>query len=78
VLGLCPQRSEGYRETGTNKLKVYGLPPAMALDVASSYLLTKARLSLAEQEMERMQNKANSAELLEQLAGMLKRGDEVE
>ena len=50
----------------------------MALDVASSYLLTKARLSLAEQEMERMKDKASSAELLEQLADVLKRGDEGE
>jgi len=61
--------------TGALERKVYGLPPAMALDVASSYLLTKARLSLAEQEMERMKDKASSAELLGQLAGMLKRDD---
>ena len=38
------------QETGTNEVKVYGLPPAMALDVASSYLFSKARLSLAEQQ----------------------------
>lgn len=59
-------------------MKVYGLPPAMALDVASSYLLSKAGLSLAEQEIERMQNKASSAELLGQLADVLQRGDEGE
>ena len=62
--------------TGALERKVYGLPPAMALDVASSYLLTKARLSLAEQEMERIKDKASSAELLEQLSDALKRGDE--
>lgn len=52
------------------------MPPAMALDVASSYLLTKARLSLAEQQMEEMQSKGKTTELLEQLADALKRGDE--
>ena len=64
--------------TGALERKVYGLPPAMALDVASSYLLSKARMNLAEQEMERMKDKASSAELLEQLAGLLERGDEGE
>jgi Na+/phosphate symporter len=50
-------------ETGTNEF-------------ASSYLLSKARLNLAEQEMERMQNKASSSNLLEQLSDLLQRGDE--
>jgi len=63
------------QETGTIR-QLYCLPPAMALDVASSYLLSKACLNLAEQEMERMQNKSSSEELLEQLADALKRGDE--
>ncbi len=62
------------QETGTNRV----LPPAMALDFASSYLLSKARLSLAEQEMERMKDKASSAELLGQLADVLKRGNDGE
>ena len=48
----------------------------MALDVASSYLLSKARMNLAEKEMERMKDKASSAELLGQLADVLKRGEE--
>jgi hypothetical protein len=64
--------------TGALEKKVYGLPPAMALDFASSYLLSKARLNLAEQEMERMQNKSSSAELLGQLADALMKGDEGE
>jgi len=64
--------------TGALERKVYGLPPAMALDVASSYLLSKARLSLAEQQMEAMQAKGKTTELLEQLADALKRGDEGE
>jgi hypothetical protein len=55
--------------------KRYGLPPAMAIDVASSYLLNKARLNLAEQEMERMQNKASSAGLVDQLTDLLQMGD---
>ena len=63
---------DGYHETGTNRV----LPPAMALDVASSYLLSKARMNLAEKEMERMKDKASSAELLGQLADVLKRGEE--
>ncbi len=64
--------------TGALEKKVYGLPPAMAIDIASSYLLSKARLNLAEQEMERMQNKSSSAGLLEQLTELLQRGDEGE
>jgi len=78
------ERKEGrksvysWAEPGTGALerKVYGLPPAMALDFASSYLLSKARLNLAEQQMEKMKDKASSTELLEQLADVLKRGDE--
>jgi len=42
--------------TGEMEKKIYGLPPAMAIDIASSYLLNKARLSLAEREIENMQN----------------------
>ena len=78
------ERKEGrksvysWAEPGTGALesKVYGLPPAMAIDIASSYLLNKARLNLAEQQMEKMKDKASSTELLEQLADVLKRGDE--
>ena len=78
------ERKEGrksvysWAEPGTGALerKVYGLPAAMALDFASSYLLTKARLNLAEQQMEKIKDKASSTELLEQLADVLNRGDE--
>ena len=55
---------------------IYGLPPAMALDVASSYLLNKARLSLAQHEMEKMQNKGKPTNLVDQLADLLMKGDE--
>jgi len=46
----------------------------MAIDVASSYLLNKARLSLAEQQMEVMQAKGKNTELLEQLGELLREG----
>lgn len=58
-------------------MKVYGLPPVMAFDLASSYLLNKALLNLADQEMERMKDKSSSAELLGQLADVLKGGEKV-
>jgi len=64
--------------TGALERKVYGLPPAMAIDIASSYLLSKARLNLAEKQMEAMQAKGRTTELLGQLAELLKRGDEGE
>jgi len=64
------------QEIGTNEVKVYGLPPAMALDVASSYLLSKARLSLAEKQIEEMQSKGKTTKLLGQLTELLRRGDE--
>ena len=62
--------------TGAMANTMYGLPPAMALDFASSFLLTKARLSLAEKQMEEMKNKGNTEKLLKQLADVLKGGDE--
>ena len=62
--------------TGEMESKVYGLPPTMALDIASSYLLSKARMILAEKQIEEMKNKGNTAELLKQLTDVLKMGDE--
>jgi hypothetical protein len=47
----------------------------MALDLASSYLLNKVRLSLAEHEMEKMQNKGKPTELVDQLADLLKKDE---
>lgn len=64
--------------TGEVGRMTYGLPPLMAIDIASSYLLNKARLNLAEKEMERMKDKTTSAGLLEQLADVLKSGDKGE
>jgi hypothetical protein len=55
--------------------KRYGLQPAMAIDVASSYLLSKARLSLAEREIEKMQNMGKPSTLVEQMVDLLMRGD---
>ena len=51
------------------------LQPAMALDVASSYLLNKARLSLAVREIEKMQNMGKPSNLVEQMADLLIKGD---
>jgi hypothetical protein len=48
------------------------LPPAMAIDVASSYLLNKARLRLAEREIEKMQNMGKPHELDQRLADFTK------
>ena len=62
--------------TGAMANTMYGLPPAMALDFASSYLLSKARMNLAEKQMEEMKNKGNSEKLLKQLSDLLKRDDE--
>lgn len=47
----------------------------MAIDVASSYLLNKARLSLAEMEIEKMQNIGKPANLVEQMADLLIKGE---
>jgi hypothetical protein len=55
--------------------KMYGLPPAMAIDVASSYLLSKARLSPAEREIERMQNISKPSNLVEQMVELLIKGE---
>ena len=47
----------------------------MAIDVAGSDLLSKARLSLAEREIEKMQNMAKPSNLVEQLGDLLIKGD---
>jgi hypothetical protein len=51
------------------------LPPAMAIDVASSYLLNKVRLSLAEREIEKMQNMGKPSNLVDQMVDLLMKGD---
>lgn len=65
----------GDYSTGAMEKKMYGLPPAMAIDVASSYLLNKARLSLAEREIEKMQNMAKPTNLVDQIADLLIKGE---
>jgi hypothetical protein len=47
----------------------------MAIDVASSYLLNKAHLSLAEREIEKMQNMAKPSNLANRMGELLMRGD---
>ena len=57
-------------------MKVHGLPPVMAIDFASSYLLNKARLNLADQQLEKMQNQAKPSELEQRLADFLTKAEE--
>lgn len=76
VIGDLRSIASRGQEAGTNKLKVYGLPPAMAIDFASSYLLNKARLNLADQQLEKMQNQAKPSDLEQRLADFLKKAEE--
>ena len=62
--------------TGAMENIMYGLPPAMAIDLASSYLLNKARLNLADQQLEKMQNQAKPSELEQRLADFLNKAEE--
>ena len=80
---VCVERKENGRriyswaapETSAMERIMYGLPPAMALDFASSYLLNKARLNLADQQMEKMENQAKPSALVERLADFLKKAE---
>ena len=58
--------------TGAMEKIVYGLPPAMALDLASSYLLSKARLKQVDQQWEKLQKKNKPSELEQRLADFMK------
>jgi len=58
--------------TGAMEKIVYGLPPAMALDLASSYLLSKARLKQVDQQMEKLLKKNKPSELEQRLADFMK------
>ena len=58
--------------TGAMEKIVYGLPPAMALDLASSYLLSKARLNQVDQQWEKLQKKNKPSELEQRLADFMK------
>ena len=62
--------------TGAMENIMYGLPPVMAIDLASSYLLNKARLNLADQQLEKMQNQAKPSNLEQRLADFLTKGEE--
>ena len=50
----------------------------MAFDLASSYLLNKARLNLADQQLEKMQNQSKPSELEQRLADFLTKAEEEE
>jgi len=58
--------------TGAMEKIVYGLPPAMALDLASSYLLSKGRLNQVDQQWEKLQKKNKPSELEQRLADFMK------
>ena len=62
--------------TGAMEKIVYGLPPAMALDLASSYLLSKARLNQVDQQWEKLQKKNKPSELEQRLADFMKEVEE--
>ena len=64
--------------TGAMENIMYGLPPVMAIDLASSYLLNKARLNLADQQLEKMQNQAKPSELVERLYDFVKKAEDEE
>ncbi len=59
--------------TGAMEKIVYGLPPTMALDLASSYLLNKARLNQVDQQMEKLLKKNKPSELEQRLADFMKK-----
>jgi hypothetical protein len=48
----------------------------LALDLVCSNLLNKARINLADQQLEKMQNQAKPSELIERLADFLKKAEE--
>lgn len=50
----------------------------LALDLASSYLLNKARFKLVDQQLEKLQTKAKPSELEERLADFMKKIEEDE
>ena len=62
--------------TGVIEKLTYGLPPIMAFDITSSYLINKARVNIADMQLEKMQNQAKPSELIERLADFLKKAEE--
>jgi hypothetical protein len=64
--------------TGEMENMMYGLPPAMALGLASSYMVGKLRLNIADMQLEKMQNQAKPSELIERLAEFVKKTEEEE
>jgi len=64
--------------TGTMSNMMYGLPPAMALGVASSYMEGKLRLNIADMQLEKLQNQSKPSELIERLAEFVKKSEEEE
>ena len=72
--GRCPFPTE----TGTMANMMYGLLPAMALGVASSYMVGKLRLNIAEMQLEKLQNQSKPSELVERLVDFMKKAEKEE
>ena len=48
----------------------------MAFDITSSYLINRARVNIADMQLEKMQNQAKPTELIERLADFVKKAEE--
>ncbi len=72
------RRSYAWAQPGTGVIEnlTYGLPPIMAFDITSSYLINRARVNIADLQLEKMQNQAKPTELIERLADFMKKIEE--
>jgi hypothetical protein len=71
------RRSYAWAQPGTGVIEnlTYGLPPIMAFDITSSYLINRARVNIADMQLEKMQNQAKPTELIERLADFVKKAE---
>jgi hypothetical protein len=72
------RRSYAWAQPGTGVIEnlTYGLPPIMAFDITSSYLINRARVNIADMQLEKMQNQAKPTELIERLADFIRKAEE--
>jgi len=64
--------------TGEMENIMYGLPPAMALGLASLYMVGKLRVNIADMQLEKLQNQSKPSELVERLVEFVKKTEEEE